>query len=250
MKVVEITLHRDKLLALPELERTFFIGLGHFANEINAVTKLLYWAAVPEKPNSVEDRGNFVMMLVLIRYLAGALNESWLLIDKKFHGTGLSKTYHPMLGEESSNEIKSLKRYFNRTNAAKQIRNKFAYHYSAEEVATALPHVEKELHAYLDNSTAPNNLFHFSEVLLGKAIVDHIESTVQKTSLIELVDELLEVSALFQHVADALMTAIITSHGEELRVKHPEEVLFEDLMKFKSVKLPWFTDTSDAATSG
>ena len=150
MKVIDIKLDKDKLLQLPELERTLYLALGHAANENNALAKMLYWSSNAPARNEAEDRGRFTLQLLFMRLLAGKLNESWGLLNQKYFGTGLSRTYDPKLDDVARQSFKSLKSYFGRENACYKIRNQFAFHYSPEEVTAVLPSINDELHAYLE----------------------------------------------------------------------------------------------------
>jgi len=249
MKVINIQLQRDKLLSIPQDERRFFVSIGHSANEINAITKLMYWASITSINSQAEDHGRFTILLLLIRLLAGKLWESWVLYKSKFFGTAISRYYEPMLEGEPANALNSLKRYFGSRNAANLIRNHFGFHYSPDDVDRVLPEVDELLDLYLEREAAPNNLFFFSEALVGKALLVMLEEEGKQTSMEDLVDELFEVSAWFALASDGLMVAIIDRHGEELRARDPEEVQFDDLLDFRSIQLPWFTETAGVVDS-
>jgi hypothetical protein len=246
MKVIRVQIEKDKLLSIPDVESTFFLALGHVANEINAITKMLYWAANTPAENDAEDHGRFTMMLLLILVLAGKLNESWELFNKSFFGTGLSRDYEPELDRKAATALQSLKSYFGSRNAANQIRNKFAFHYSPKDVGVVLPDIDEPLILYMDRESMPNNLFYFAETLLAQALLQFLEENVAKTSFDDLVKDFFDVSFWFNKVSDDLMDAIIRKSGEEFRVAGPEEVHFKALHDFSDIILPWFTDTSDA----
>lgn len=249
MKVVDVQLQKGNLLTVPDRERTLFLALGHAGNEINAIAKMLYWAANAPARNDAEDHGRLTMLLLLTRLLAGKLSESWELLRTKFFGVALSRDYEPKLDDRAATALKRLKTYFGKENASKQIRNHFAFHYSPDEVAAVLSDVDEELHLYMEREAAPNNLFAFSEVLLSKALLELLQQGEKIMSLDDLVDELVEVAAWLAQLADSLMFAIIDAHGEELSSGEAQEVRFEDLPDFQSVTLPWFTDTSNATRS-
>jgi len=64
MKIVSVELSKPKLLGMLDGERSFFFGLGHIANEINAVTKVLYWAAGAPGRNDAETHGRLTFLLL------------------------------------------------------------------------------------------------------------------------------------------------------------------------------------------
>jgi hypothetical protein len=249
MKVIDIKLNKDKLLQLPELERTLYLALGHEANEINALAKMLYWASNAPARNSAEERGRFALELLFMRLLAGKLNESWELLGQKYFGPALSKTYDPKLDDRAREAFNALRFYFGRENACNKIRNQFAFHYSPEEVAAMLPGMTDELHIYLERDAAPNNLFAFSEALLAEALLEMLRQLRASASLDDLVTELFDVAAWFAQVADALMFTIADASSLDLRLEQPVDVVFDGLPDLQSVAISWFSDTSKAVKS-
>lgn len=245
MKVIDVHLDQSKLLLIPENERTLYFSLGHAANEVNALAKLLYWASNGLARNEAEQRGCEALELLFIQLLAGKLHESWILLDRKYFGAKLSKKYYNKLDNPTKEFLKKLKKYLGPEKACDKIRNQFAFHYSPDELAATLEATTGELHAYLQRDAAPNNLFAFSETLLTQALLASLKSIGDYDSLEKLVDELFDVGVWFIQVADALMFAIGDDCGIELRLKNPVEVQFEELPEFNSVAIPWFSNTSE-----
>ncbi|MDD5467982.1 MAG: hypothetical protein PHS96_09250 [Anaerolineales bacterium] len=249
MKVIDVQLDQSKLLLLPEDERILYFSLGHATNEVNALAKLLYWVSNGLARNEAEQRGREALELLFIRLLAGKLYESWVLLKRKYFSTGLSKKYDSRLDDVAKEVFQKLRRYFSSGNACNKIRNRFAFHYSPDELAVTLPTMTDELHAYLQRDAAPNNLFAFPEALLAQALLTLLKSLGDYQSLDKLVDELFDVGVWFAQVTDALMFAIHDNSGLELRLKDPVVVQFEELPALKSVAISWFSDTSDAVNS-
>lgn len=244
MKVIDVHLDQSRLLLLPEDDRTLYFSLGHAANEVNMLAKLLYWSSNGLARNEAEQRGCEALELLFIQLLAGKLHESWVLLDHKYFGTKLSKKYDSKLDNEANESFQKLKRYFGSENACNKIRNQFAFHYCPDELTATLTTTTDELHAYLQRDAAPNNLFAFSEILLTQALLELLKSIDDFDSIDKLVVELFDVGVWFMRVADALMFAIGDGSGIELRLKDPVEVNFEELPTFDSMAISWFSDTS------
>ena len=244
MRIIDVQLNKDRLLAISDKERTLFLAFGHVANELNALTKMLYWSGSAPIRNDAEARGQNTISLFLIRLLAGKLNESWELVRTNFFGNALSRTYAPKLDDKGLKALESLKQYFSKNNVVHEIRNNFAFHYSPAETAAVLSDVDEELHVYMQKDIVPNNLFAFSEAVLAKALLVLLKKMGMSNSLEDLLGELLEIAARFAELIDSIMFAIINQHGKELRMGSPQDVHFDQLQDFQSVTLPWFTDTS------
>jgi hypothetical protein len=246
MKVIDVQLDKSKLLLMPEDERILYFSLGHAVNEVNALTKLLYWVSNGLARNDAEQRGRETLELLFIQLLAGKLNESWNLLNRKYNGAALSKKYDSKLDVVGKTAFMNLRKYFGSENVCNKIRNQFAFHYSPDELSITLPTITDELHAYLQQDAAPNNLFAFSEALLTQALLTLLSSLGKYETLEKLVGELFDVGVWFIQVADSLMSAIGENNGLELRLKDSVDVEFDELPKFKSVAISWFSDTSDA----
>lgn len=245
MKILRVSLDKNALLALPKPERIFFIALGHITNEINGLSKFSYWAANSTNTNDdLQEHGQKAAILILMRILAGKLNEAWELLRKNFFGPALSKTYEPVLDKEASTALNNLKKYFRKENAAHLLRNHLSFHYSADEIAASINNVDEELVVYLDKESAPNNLFYFSETMVIQAIITLLNKTESEHPLEELTEELFNVAAWFVTLADGLMDAIMQKNVKELRSGAPRYLTISNLPDFQKVSIPWFTETS------
>ncbi len=248
MKVIKVELDKDRILSMPELEHTFFLALGHVANEINATTKMMYWAANAPNKKDVDQHGNFTLTLYLTRILAGQLNEAWEFFQKSFFGSTLSRDYEPRLDKENSEKLQKIKRYFSSTNHCNQIRNHFAFHFSASDIKGTLPTVDDDLLIYLERESAPNNLFYCSEVILAHALLKLLYGDTNFAHFDRLVEELFDIALHFVQVSDGLMEAIIVQNDIEMRANNPEVVKFVGLEPFEKISIPWFSDTTQTLT--
>jgi hypothetical protein len=244
MELTRIRLDRDRLLEVPQEQCKFFIALGHHSNEVNAITKLMYWCAGGEEDEGPQSHGRYTILQILLRLLAGKLYEGWRVFRKSFFGSGLSRTFEPKLDPESSEALTQLKRYFRAKNAAEIIRNNFAFHYSPTKAAAILSEVSEPLLVYMDGRTAPNTLFYYSEVLTDRALQEALKSEGIHRNPEELVSELFKVSRWFAQAADGVMDAIIGEGGQELRSEPPDKVLIPAPADFAEIIIPWFADVT------
>jgi hypothetical protein len=246
MGVLRVQLLKEQLLLLPVSERALFLMLGHIANELNAVSRLCYWAATsPERDGTPEGHGQFSTVLLLLRILAGQLNESWEFLQARFFKQPeLSATYGPMLGKEVPVALRSLKNYFGKENAARIIRNFFAFHYGKTDLAALLPDIDDDLILYLDGESAPNNLFYVSEIAVGHTLLAALGRERSGQSFKPLVDELLGAAEWFMEVAFCLIHLITKKNQSQFQGEPPTEAHFDRLDPIEEIRLPWFTDAS------
>ncbi len=252
MNVIAVRLNKDKLITLPDAERVFFIGLGHISNEINAITKMLYWSAGTPQRNNAEINGQRFLTLFLMKILSGKLFESWNLFQKLFFGSGISKDYDPELEGEPKEALEKLKKYFGKDNSISTIRNNFGFHYSPKEVDEMLLKIDGNFDLYMERENFQNNLFFFSELLEEGALIDAIGFEIQDGDmdgiLVNLSGELFDVGIWFLIASDGLMDLIIGKFGEEIREGEPTNIEFDSMQSFNKVYLPWFTQVTESDT--
>jgi hypothetical protein len=95
--VARMLLHRVRfeardLAAMPENERVFVMILGHIANEINILQKLIMMAHdLDDDPEPAETHGRTAQTMCLMRVLVGKLYEAYLTIRKWYIKSGLHR---------------------------------------------------------------------------------------------------------------------------------------------------------------
>lgn len=246
MKVMRIHINKRELMSLQDDERILFLSLGLFVNEINALTRMLYWAAnrKSDKLNEAEENGMRTMIFFLMRLLAGKLYESHKVVKKKFSKRKLAKNYVPKLWGESVEALENITRYFDKPdNHIKEIRDSYGFHYSPVSLDKMLPNVTEPLYIYMNRDKSADNLFYLSEQLIISGLPKLMGKSDIDKAADALTGELYKVSAWFATLADGLMAKFFETHDTELRESNPVEVKFSTLLKFDKVQIPWFTDT-------
>ncbi len=244
MSVIRAEISKPKLTSLPADEQTLLLGLAHLYNEVNALTKVLYWSAITPAETPAEKDGCLFLQLTFIQLLAGKLNEGWELLTGHYFGTALSRVYDSSLAPSGVEALAHLRRYFGRTNPIHAIRNSFAFHYQPQELATVLPQLADPLCAYMEAHVAPNNLFFFAETLVLQALSNLLSMLPRTRTFEQLIDELFKVAASFAAASDAIIDSMLSATPHPLTVGEPEQLAFSSLRRFEDVFIPWFTDTS------
>jgi hypothetical protein len=242
MTVYKAKFNKVTLETLPARERSLFLALAHLANEIRALEKLVLWSGQLESQNDAQVSGQTSLMFMFLKLLAGKLKEGHKLLQKGFFGTGISRDYK--LSKEAQDALGEIKNYFDRRNTIHRVRNKFAFHYSPDEMDRVLPGLPDELEVYIQEEGSANNLYYFAEVLANRALLRSIQVEDDQNAYHQLMEEIVKVTHWFTIVCDALMTEFLRRHIDGIWEGHAEEVSFNDLPLFQSVQIPWFTDTS------
>ena len=146
MKVYAIPISEKQLDSIPAEERIFFIQIGHLANELSTLNRLLLFVSNSNGATDLERRARRSQALLLVRLCSGKLFKGWQMLLRDYFGSKLSKEYDPLLDESGRNSLTEIKRYFSKSKLIKDIRDNFAFHYPAADL-------RKQLQRTNDNDT-------------------------------------------------------------------------------------------------
>ena len=133
-EVYQVNLTKEKLAAMPVRERRLLLLLGHAANEINVLQKLILMAGQATPELEFVDHVQAGQVFVLMRTLIGKLHEAWELFVKRFQSDHqMSAKYLPKLNTEATIALDGLKKHFRKRSPLTLIRKWFSFHYSDEK---------------------------------------------------------------------------------------------------------------------
>ena|SRR5215471_17521660 len=105
MEVYEIPISEKQLDSIPAEERIFFIQIGHLANELSTLNRLLLFVSNSNGATDLERRARNSQALLLVRLCSGKLFEGWQMLLRDYFGSKLSKEYDPLLDESGRNSL-------------------------------------------------------------------------------------------------------------------------------------------------
>lgn len=242
MSISIFKLDKEKLCSLPINESKFFIMFGHIFNEINALTKLLYWSSNNFSDNLIDINGGFTYNMLLISILTGKLFEAWEYINNKFRQDKISRGLISFFDEISNQHLSKLKKFFSSKNLFCIIRNHFGFHYDSSINFDNLEQIrEDELLSYFDGESTPNSLFYFSEAIIANKLLIYLASEKINTSYEKIIDDLFIVSESFMNILDAYMDAMIERYKRNLLKTCVKEEFSSYSRNFEEITLPWFS---------
>jgi hypothetical protein len=251
MQLHLVTFSKEQLDSIPEAERTLIVLLGHAANELGVLGKLLHFALREQGNEPVFAQARNTQALTLVRILSGKIYECWKLLGKAFFTTQISKQYEPLFDDESSKALSALKRYFGKKNLIKVVRNKFAFHYSVEQIRPGYAKLVEgdALGMYLSERNV-NSLYVCSESIAGRALMEELSPTDHSLSLGTLIDEALKANGWLSDIISACMSTCFTLHiGGDLYSLGARLIDVEGTPDCKSVTIPYFIEfDQDAGT--
>ncbi len=244
-----ITLHhvkltKDQLDAIPEAERNLVILLCHAANELSVLSKLFHFSAKQDTDVPLLVEAQNAQALVLGRLLTGKIYECWKLLKASFFGAKVSRTYVPLFDEDSKNALDNFKQYFGGDNLIKTVRNEFAFHYSAKQIAAGYEKVgdNDSLDAYLSLTNA-NTLYSFAESVTGRSLMESINPEDHSLAIDSLIRETSQVIAWLNEFIGGCVTICLNLYiGSDLCALGATEINIEGAVDLKSVSIPYFVE--------
>src|ERR1043165_1323265 len=190
MDVRVISLPKYKLDRIPELERAFYIHIGHLRNELMFLQKMLWWSNNNPTDHTVLQNINVSQGLAIIRLMAGKLWGGWGLVHKSYYGSKVSMSIGNKIPLKSRQALTELKEYFKKENTIRMVRNQFAFHYSPQYIRDQLAQIEDtdQMEVYMAALNV-NTFYPFSEVIANGAMLNAVDADDYMAGLKVLMDE-------------------------------------------------------------
>lgn len=115
---------------MPENERVFVVVLGHIANEINVLQRLIMMAHdLDDNPGPAETQGGTAQTMCLMRLLVGKLYEAHRTIKTHYLDAGLHQQIECHLDKNTIDALHEFVEYFSQPkNNLNVLRNKISFH--------------------------------------------------------------------------------------------------------------------------
>ena len=212
MKIRRLKLTMDALSRLPENERTFLLMAGHMQNEFVMLNKLFTMCISPGESGSskIESAVDGAQGFTIMKILAGKVYEGWQLMTTAYFGSRLACSLDPLLHEPARLALDDLKSYFSHSNLIYTVRNSFAFHYSAKQIALHWQEAASESNFDLYIGNEYGNTFHFaSETAVNMAVLNGINPQDKAVALEEFLTEVQNVTGQFNNLLDGIMFVIL-----------------------------------------
>jgi len=194
------------------------------------------------------EQAHNTQALVLGRTLTGKIYEWWMLMQAAFFGSRLSQTYEPLFDPETRMALEALKRYFGRDNIIGRVRNKFAFHYSPDQVDPGYAAVidGDPLDSYISKHNA-NTLYAFAETVTGRAMLDAIIPNDHKAAFGQLIDETSRAVSQIADVTGQIMALCFARHlGGNFYSLGAEVIEVEGAPNSQTISIPYFIEIEDS----
>jgi hypothetical protein len=249
IKIVRVRIGKDQLRRLTTEERAMFLLVGHVANQLAILTKLVAFSSNWGDYGPIVEKVTAGQTQMFARQAIGVANEAWELIHKRFLSRPLGHEYREKLAPTGREALDNLCKYFGSKNVIAAIRNSFAFHNprdsELEAAFEAVPN-EAEWEWYLCDHNI-NTFYLMSDLvitfgILGTTgIVDPIEAHTKVSDDIKLVSNWIVDFAL------AFVSAVLETHFPETEGEVVEQVA--SAPNVFGVKLPFYVEVPDTPSA-
>lgn len=214
MKIRRIRLTKQHLGQLPAAERDFLLLAGHMLNEINSLYKVFSWSMrghrLESPASALSGTISGAQAMIYARLLAGKEWEAWEALGKGWFRTKIAQRIEPILHPDSQEALKALKKYFSGTNLINQVRNSFAFHYSASAIGSQWERASEEpFFELILGVNIGNNFFLGAETAANVAVFNAIEPTNLQEGMRRFLEDVGVVNTYFTTFLEGVNMAIV-----------------------------------------
>jgi hypothetical protein len=246
-QLFQIALTKAHLDHIPPDERVFYLVAGQLSNEINILTKLLWFAFNQYRAtDGVLNEAALAQILLIVKLLAGKLYEGYRFIGKAFSAKKLYQKYKGNLNEDARDALHKINRYFgDADNIVQKIRHEFAFHSGTKEVEKIYSHLAQTetLPEYWGIEYGGYNLFFGGELITVKAMLKVTGEPDQGKALVKMFSEITEIPVWFnifvQNYNSLLLSIFLGMTQRDVDLRAPR-ITLTDEPKIDEVPLPYF----------
>jgi hypothetical protein len=237
MKIHTIHVSKAQLDKVPEIERAFYVHIGHLRHELMFLKKLLELSAKEPSDNPVLQDVGVSQQFIVSRLIAGKVWEGWELMRKAFFSTKLSLAIEGDLPEDTKEALADLKKYFGKKNIIERMRNEFAFHYDSLRVRTQLSSIEETDKLKIYIAETEDVFFQLSEIIVGSAMLEAVQPGDFVAAAEKYFKEIMRLSSQLVDFCDGCLHHMIKTYiGYQ-----SEETEIPDPPNYGGLRLPFFS---------
>jgi hypothetical protein len=236
MKIYTIHVSKAQLDQIPEIERAFYVHVGHLRHELMFLKKLLELSAKESSEIPVLQDVALSQQFIISRLIAGKVWEGWELMRKAYFSTKLSLAISSALPDDTKEALGALKRYFGKKNIIDSLRNEFAFHYDPLRVRTQLARIEETDKLKIYVAETEDVFFQFSDSIVGSAMLEAVQPSDFVAAAEKFFSEIMNVSSQLVDFCDGCLHYMIETY-----IGYPsEETEIPDPPHSGDLRLPFF----------
>ena len=239
----KFTLPKHELAKLSAADRQLFFLSGHILNELNSLNKVFSWClhSGSESPSKTRNVAQGMQSMIYARVLAGKLWEAWEALRTTWFASKPSPLLEQRLHQDSAAALAEIKKYFSHSNLIFDVRNSFAFHYSATKLAENWETVaDGDGLQIVLGGTIGNNIDLAAETIANAALFNAAAGADLEAGMAKFLDE---VQTMTSHLTTFLegitLVFLQVIFGANFSAKATEEEIGVEL-SFAKVQIPYF----------
>jgi hypothetical protein len=246
--ITRLTLTSKKLAKLNQAHRNWVLFLGHVANEMNSLSKLLLWTDPKlNDPSNPRVIAGAAQMMIITRILLGKQFEAYKVLKNSYFDSPVQSLMEKTMNGRAVEASRRIRGEFTAPDTVHSIvRNRFAFHYSLYEVGQNFQAARKGEGLFVLLGTNRDNvLYDASEVIINRALLSHIDPNI-KLATERVIDAVNNAVLWFGDFCDGFIEAVLVGAWGDPGKWKMDEALVEG-PNFDDVMIPWFTEHPKAA---
>jgi len=222
VKFTGLKIPRKIIKTMEEKERIFFIQFGGILNEINILYRCFLATSNLKWETEVEQKAKISQLFFFIRSLASKLYEGWNIINSGYVESALSLKIDKSLGNQATDSLFEIRKYFGRKNNILIIRNKLGFHYEYKMVGNGIKNLEEieenDLKLFL---TPPigNCIYSLSDAIIFAGMKKDLMLSNPDEIFGQLMDEITQNCRHFQTFGDECLSKIMEPYQDSINHK-------------------------------
>jgi hypothetical protein len=251
-----IRLAKTDFERIPADERFFYLMAGHFANDVNILSKLLVAAfnTAFARPGEVvrdepHNAAGLAQLFLLLKVIAGRLHEANKLIGSQYFAKDLHEKYENEMSETSRDARRQFSAYFgSKSNVITPVRNRFAFHHFREEtelVYNTVPN-DFQLVQFLGEYIG-HCLFVGSEIISINAMTTLVDGSTPLEAINKFYKDTADVSLWLALFVNGFMRVMIQRYITPIKPEQLETLTIDVEPSISLCTLPFFSSPATAA---
>lgn len=249
LDILRMDITKELLRKMTKEERCLFLALGHAANQVNALWKLVIVLTNGDESDPVKQKLEGAQTQIFVRFTIGAMQEAWRLVEGRFLKRPLGREYLPLLDAPAAAALDRLKKRFGKLNRLAVIRNNYAFHHpetdevdAAFEKAAAEQRTEDADWAIYFNKALLNTFFFVSDFILVHGMANALAESDVNEAHRQLLGEMAPVAHDLSEFTFGFALAIFRRYvGEELTMTLVAKV--KDAPDIDELRFPFLVET-------
>lgn len=245
LRIVRVRITKDQLRKLSAEERSMFFLVGHIANQLAILTKLVAFSSNWRTYGPAEEKATAVQTQMFARYSIGVVFEGWRLISERFLSRPLGREYRGRLGPVGGSALDNLCNYFGQSSILSQARNSFAFHNPRDseiEAAFEAAPDDGEWDWYLQEKNI-NTFYLMSDLVITYGILATAGITDPLAAHQKIIEDTQAVSGWIVDFALSFVSAVVEAHFPGTIGEIVEEIA--NAPNVFGVHLPFYVEVPD-----